>query len=90
MFLFHHLNGEIRTQLAGRFLSENFGNFMDVIKHRCKKDSVDFNVKIFSIGDVYFKSICKINYYYATNIVEDLLKKVRPAGESRISKWFNS
>ncbi len=85
-----HLNGEIRTQLAGRFLSENFGNFMDVIKHRCKKDSVDFNVKIFSIGDVYFKSICKINYYYATNIVEDLLKKVRPAGESRISKWFNS
>lgn len=85
-----HLNGEIRTQLAGRFLSENFGNFMDVIKHRCKKDSVDFNVKIFSIGDVYFKSICKINYYYATNIVEDLLKKVKPAGESKISKWFNS
>ena len=84
-----HLNGEIRTQLAGRFLLENFGNFMDVIKHRCRKDSVDFNVKIFSIGDVYFKSICKINYYYATNIVEDLLKKVRPAGESWFSKWFN-
>lgn len=86
----NNLNGEKRTQLAGRFLSENFGNFMDVIKHRCKKDSVDFNVKIFSIGDVYFKSICKINYYYATNIVEDLLKKVKPAGESKISKWFNS
>lgn len=86
----NHLNGEKRTQLAGRFLSENFGNFMDVIKHRCKKDSVDFNVKIFSIGDVYFKSICKINYFYATNIVEDLLKKVKPAGESKISKWFNS
>jgi len=87
---YKNVNGEIRTQLAGRFLSDNFGNFMDVIKHRCKKDSVDFNVKIFSIGDVYFKSICKINYYYATNIVEDLLKKVKPAGESRISKWFNS
>ena len=86
----NNLNGEKRTQLAGRFLSENFGNFMDVIKHRCKKDSVDFNVKIFSIGDVYFKSICKINYFYATNIVEDLLKKVNPAGESKISKWFNS
>lgn len=86
----NNLNGEKRTQLAGRFLSENFGNFMDVIKHRCKKDSVDFNVKIFSIGDVYFKSICKINYFYATNIVEDLLKKVKPAGESKISKWFNS
>lgn len=80
---------EIRAQLAGRFLSDNFGNFMDVIKHRCKKDSVDFNVKIFSIGEVYFKSICKINYYYATNIVEDLLKKIKPAGESRLSKWLN-
>jgi len=87
---YKNVNGEIRTQLAGRFLSDNFGNFMDFIEHRCKKDSVDFNVKIFSIGDVYFKSICKINYYYATNIVEDLLKKVKPAGESRISKWFNS
>jgi hypothetical protein len=85
----NNVNGEIKTHLAGLFLSENFGNFMDVIRHRCKKDSVDFNVKIFSIGDVFFKSICKINYYYATNIVEDLLKKVKPSGESRISKWLN-
>lgn len=85
-----NISGEIRAQLAGRFLSDNFGTFIDVIKHRCKKDSVDFNVKIFSIGDVYFKSICKINYYYAVNIVEDLLNKVRPAGECRISNWFNS
>jgi hypothetical protein len=83
------ISGEERTQLAGKFLSDNFGNFMDVIKHRCKKDSVDFNVKIFSIGDVFFKSICKINYYYATNIVEDLLKKVKPVSENCISKWLN-
>jgi hypothetical protein len=86
----NNISGEERTQLAGKFLSDNFGNFMDVIKHRCKKDSVDFNVKIFSIGDVFFKSICKINYYYSTNIVEDLLKKVKPVNENRITNWFNS
>jgi hypothetical protein len=84
------ISGEERTQLAGKFLSDNFGNFMDVIKHRCKEDSVDFNVKIFSIGDVFFKSICKINYSYSTNIVEDLLKKVKPVSENCISKWLNS
>jgi len=86
----NNISGEERTQLASKFLSDNFGNFMDVIKHRCKKDSVDFNVKIFSIGDVFFKSICKLNYYYTTNIVEDLLKKVKPVSENRITKWFNS
>lgn len=85
----NHLNGEIRTQLAGHFLSDNFGSFMDVMKNRCKKDSVDFNVKIFSIGNVYFKSICKINYDYATNIIEDLLEKVKPVGENKFFKWLN-
>jgi len=85
-----NVNGDIRTQMAGHFLSDNFGNFMDIIKHRCKKDSVDFNVKLFSIGDVYFKSICKLNYYYATNIVEDLLKKIKPPRQNRISRWLNN
>jgi hypothetical protein len=77
------------AEAAKEFLAENFGSFMDEIKHRCKKDDVDFNVKLFSIGDVYFKGICKINYYYAENIVEALLDKVKPVSESKMAKWIN-
>ncbi len=76
--------------LAGKFLANNFGGFMDVLIHRCKKDSIDFNVKVFSIGDVYFKSICKLNYHYAENFIENLLEKVKPTSENRFKRWLNS
>ncbi len=82
------IKGENRSELAKEFLKENFGGFMDVIKHRCKKDSVEFNVKMFSIGEVYFKRICKINHSYAENFIEDLLKKVKPISDNKISNFL--
>ena len=89
-----NISNEERTKIASDFLYDNFGNFMDFIKNRCKRDSIDFNVKTFSIGDVYFKSICKLNYYYATNIIEDLLKRIDTVNENRFCNWitkiFNS
>ncbi|MCL2312287.1 MAG: hypothetical protein FWC41_07360, partial [Firmicutes bacterium] len=74
-----------RNKVAIEFLDKNFGGFMDVIKHRCSKDSVNFAVKMFSIGDVYFKKICKINHRYAEHIVEDLIDTVKPFKED---SWF--
>jgi hypothetical protein len=72
-----------KTKLAKQFLSENFGNFMDSLKERCanKKYSIDFNVKIFSIGNVYFSKICKINRKYAEGIIDDLLDRIVPYSE---------
>jgi hypothetical protein len=84
------IKGEKKTESAKKFLDENFGNFMNVIENRCEKDSVDFNVKIFSIGEVFFKRICKINYGYAENFLEDLLKKVRAVSESKLGKFLRS
>lgn len=81
---------DTKAELAKHFLSENFGGFMDVIKTRCRKDSVDFNVKMFSIGDVYFKRICKINYTYAEHFVEDLLRKIRPKSDSKFGNFLRS
>jgi hypothetical protein len=75
---------------AKRFLSENFGGFMDMLKHRCERDSINFDVKLFSIGGVYFKRICKINRDFAKDIIEDLLIKVKPVSDNKISKFFNS
>lgn len=80
------IDGDGRTELAREFLHDKFGNFMETIKHRCKKDSVDFDVKLFSIGDVFFKRICKINHTYAEAFIEDLLRKIRPVNDS----WFGN
>jgi len=84
------IQGDNRTSAAQNFLQENFSGFLDALKTRCKKDSIDFKVKMFSIGDVYFKRICKINREYATDIIEELLQRVKPANESKIGKLLNS
>jgi hypothetical protein len=84
------IKGENRPEQARRFLADNFGGFMDVIKTRCQKDSVDFNVKMFSIGDVFFKRICKLNHSYSENFIEDLLKKIRPVNDTLFGKILRS
>lgn len=84
------IKDENKVEYAKQFLSENFGNFMDIMKNRCKKDSVVFGVKIFSIGDVYFKSICKLNYKYSENIINELLDRVKPNEETFFGRFFRS
>ena len=69
-----------KTQAAKQFLEDNFGSFMDIIKRR-RKDNVKVDVKIFSIGDVYFKRICKMNSEYAEDIIEELLNTIKPYKE---------
>jgi hypothetical protein len=79
-----------KTVSAKSFLNDNFGSFMDVLRNQCRKYSVDFRVKLFSIGDVYFKRICKINRAYSTDIINDLLNRVKPVSDSKFTKFFNS
>jgi hypothetical protein len=76
--------------IAKSFLEDNFGNFMSVLKNQCNNYSVDFNVKLFSIGDVYFKKICKINRAHSTAIITDLLQRIKPIRNSIIRNFFNS
>lgn len=79
-----------RTESAKSFLSENFGSFMDVLKNQCNENSVDFKVKVFSIGDVYFKKICKINRLYSTDIINDLMERIKPVRNDKIGRFFRS
>jgi hypothetical protein len=84
------IRSDDKTSSAKSFLNDNFGSFMDVLRNQCRKHSVDFRVKLFSIGDVYFKRICKINRAYSTDIINDLLNRVKPASDSKFKKFFNS
>lgn len=84
------IQGNDRSASAKSFLNDNFGSFMDVLKNQCQGHSVDFKVKLFSIGDVYFKKICKINRAYSIDIVNDLLDRVKPENNGKIKSFFNS
>ena len=69
-----------REDIARLFLADNFGTFMGVLQNLCKNNHVDLKVKLFSIGDVYFKRVCKINRFYAKNIIEELLYRANIEG----------
>jgi hypothetical protein len=84
------IKGDNRIGIAKDFLQVNFGSFMDVMQNQCKRNSVDLKVKLFSIGDVYFKRICKINRSYSEDIIQDLLKKVKPSSSNIFKNFFNS
>lgn len=84
------IKGNDTSSIAKSFLDDNFGNFMSVLKNQCQNYSVHFKVKLFSIGDVYFKKICKINRAYSSDIINDLLKRIKPISNSKFRKFFNS
>ena len=84
------INSDNANVAAREFLDDNFGNFMDFLKSQCQRNSIDFRVKLFSIGDVYFKRICKIDRSYSNEIIDDLLKRVRPADSCWFTRIFNS
>lgn len=71
------------------FLHDNFGNFLDVLKNRCQDHYVQFDVKMFSIGDVFFKRICRLNTEYSEEIIEEILTLVNPERKSWFQKLLN-
>jgi hypothetical protein len=84
------IKGGNKIEIARKFLQENFGGFMDVLKNQCKRNSVELKVKVFTIGNVYFQKICKIDRTYSEDIIEDLLKRVEPSSNNIFKKFFNS
>lgn len=75
---------------AESFLKDKFGNFLEILKRQCDTYSIDFNIKLFSIGDVYFKRICRINRSFSTEIIEDLLEHVPAVSNNFWRKFLNS
>lgn len=83
------IHGDSKQSVASNFLQNHFGSFMDVLSNQCARYSINFKVKIFSIGDVYFKRICKIDHSFSDDIIKDLLEKVRPVSENNFISIFN-
>jgi hypothetical protein len=83
------IKSENKIESAKEFLNEHFGSFLDVLKNQCQRNSVDFKIKIFSIGDVCFKQVCKINRNYSKDIINDLLIRIKPINNNFWSNFLN-
>lgn len=84
------IKGDDEAIIAEKFLRKNFSAFMGVIKRQCEDNNVQFDAKLFSIGDVIFKKVCIINREYSTDIIEDLLERVKPENNNWFYRKLNS
>src|SRR5690606_29445436 len=80
-------NDDERTEKAKRFLQSQFSGFLDELETQCKKSTIKFQIKIFSIGDVFFKRIARINTKYSQKLIEDLLEAI-DVEEKGFWKWI--
>jgi len=84
------IKGNDKATSANHFLRKYFNNFMGVLERQCKDNNVEFDVKLFSIGDVIFKKVCLINREYSIDIIEDLLERVKSVKDNWLSRKLNS
>jgi hypothetical protein len=80
------IEGDDKLEKARNYLKDGFNNFDQIMKARAKKSNIPFKVKLFSIGDVYFKGICRVSTYYPENLIDSLLSRIKPEGESIFDK----
>ncbi|AOW11018.1 hypothetical protein [Flavobacterium gilvum] len=68
-----------------QYLNENYTSFVNSLGDKCKKHSINGKRILgtpFSIGTVYFEQICDFNPETAENIIDILMRRIAPTGES--------
>ena len=88
------MSGDDKKTEAEDFLYSKFGSFIERIKYLKKKNNISNPTVVFpfSIGDVYFNSMCKLNKEYPKIIVDKLLSEIKPQNQfcGFIKKIFNN
>lgn len=85
-------NLEIRLEKINNYLQgNNFTGFINSLRNKCKEHSIN-NGKVlgtpFSLGKVYFNEICDFNDESAKNIIDILMRRIKPQ-KNRILDLFN-
>jgi len=81
-----------RKKHAVTHLNEKFSSFVNTLKDICVKHSINggkLTVEPFSLGEVYFNSICSLNESSPSQIVDILLERIIPRGKGGIGSFFN-
>lgn len=79
---------EEKLEEAKRFIEERFLNFHDLLRDQSRKYNMDFKVMMFSIGDLYFNRICRINREYSNEIIQKIHAQVPDENTSVFRKFL--
>jgi hypothetical protein len=87
------LPGDNKMEEAKKFYNETFGNFDRTIKERKSDNNIKTYTHVFpfSIGKVYFKSLCYLDTKDSKKIVDTLLGQIKTYDHfwRRVQKIFN-
>ena len=75
---------EQKNEEAKRFVTEKFSGFVNGLKDICKKYDINGGVLTvipFSLGEVFFQKICKIDDFSSNKIIDILIERIRPQKE---------
>lgn len=79
-----------QEEKASEHLTSNYPSFINTLKDVCRRNRINerSNLKFipFSLGDVYFKKICKFNPSSSAEIIKILQQKT---GRLQNKKWWN-
>jgi hypothetical protein len=70
--------------------THNFSAFINTLKGRCKQHSINagkLTVEPFSLGKVYFQSICDFEKSSAERILDILIERIRPTRKSILDEF---
>jgi hypothetical protein len=73
------------NQLKGHLQSTNFSSFVNSLRSKCKKNSINGNRILgtpFALGKVYFQQICEFDSETASNIIDILMRRIEPQKQS--------
>ena len=78
-------NEELLNKSIDNYLKDNFKAFENYLSALCKKENINggkYTVLPFSIGEVFFKRICKINRVPSEMIIDILFSRIKPQKKS--------
>lgn len=74
---------------VARFLNTNYMAFMKQLKEIAKDNRIGgVNTFAFSIGDVYFQNICRVNYADTQKIIDKMKEKSRKTSTGGFFNWL--
>ena len=70
----------------------NFTSFVNSLKARCQEHSINSGKILatnFSLGHVYFKQICSFDSETSENIIDILIRRIKPDSKSILDVFNN-
>ena len=85
-------SGEARNQVIGEYLKDKYGHIYNGLKELCKENEInggEVDIIPFSLGEVCFQSLCRLDKETASTVVELILSRAKGFKTGKRAKLIN-